>query len=167
MSSIDTVWIGDQPLVQLVLDASEAAILAEIADQFVQLLTDSPTDPAATGLFPAGYADPAAQAEFARFTHVELSERKVAAAQTVRDALRIPAAAPDAVVVELEPNAAWNWLTFFTDIRLVLAERLRASEGAEEHDLQQGVYDWTAYLQGALVDELSALLEAPGSLGIG
>lgn len=159
MSSVDTVWIGDQPLIRLSLEASEAGILAEIADQFVSLVTDTPDDPAAAALFPKGYADPAAQAEFSRFTHEDLNARKIAAATLVRDTLRldIPSteAEPDAVLVELETAAAWDWLTFFTDIRLVLAERMKASPDAEEHSLQKGLYDWTAYLQGAMVDELS------------
>lgn len=156
MSGIDTVWIGDQPLIRLSFDASEAAILAEIADQFVSLVTDTPDDPAAAGLFPKGYDDPAAQAEFSRFTHEDLSARKVTAATLVRDTLRTEAE-PDVVLVELEPDAAWDWLTFFTDIRLVLAERMSGAPDAEEHGLQQGLYDWTAYIQGAMVDELAGL----------
>lgn len=138
----------------MVFDANEAAVLAEVADQLVRLITDSPDDPAASVLFPIGYADPAAQAEFSRFTRSDLSERKVAAATGVRDAMRAPASA-DGVVVELEPSDAWGWLTFFTDLRLVLAERIRQSAGSEEHEIQQGLSDWAAYLQGAMVDELS------------
>ncbi|MFM6973846.1 MAG: DUF2017 family protein, partial [Agromyces sp.] len=114
-----------------------------------------PDDSAATQLFPAGYSDPAAQAEYSRYTRADLAERKMRSAQTVRDALLGPAA--DAVVVELTADTAWEWLTFLTDIRLVLAERLRNEPGAEERDLQQGLYDWTAYLQGAMVDELSQM----------
>ncbi|MGV1034157.1 MAG: DUF2017 family protein [Microbacteriaceae bacterium] len=162
MTGIDSEWIGDQPLLRLAFDSNEATILGEIADQFIRLVTDAPDDPAATGLFPNGYADPAAQAEFSRFTRTDLSERKIAAATAVRDALRGPEA--DGVVVSLEPTAAWEWLTFLTDIRLVLAVRLHEAEGEPEHELQRGVYDWAAYVQGAMIDELSAISGAESSL---
>ena len=160
MTGVDRVHDGDSSRVRVSFDRQEAEILSEVADQFITLVTDTPDDPAASKLFPDGYADPASQAEFSRYTRADLSERKVAAARTVRDALRGPSA--DAVVVELTPESAWDWLTFFTDIRLVLAERLRVSAGEDEHELQQGLYDWTAYVQGAIVDELSQIAE-PGS----
>ena len=162
MTAIERFTDGGGQFVRVAFDPHEAAILAEVAGQFIALVTDSPDDPAATQLFPAGYDDPAAQAEFSRYTRADLSERKVSAARAVRDALTGPSA--DAIVLELTPEAAWEWLTFLTDIRLVLAERLRASEGADEHDLQQGLYDWTAYLQGALVDELTDIRGGSSSL---
>lgn len=162
MTGIDRIRDGDIERVRLSFDTNEAEILAEVADQFVALVTDTPDDPAASQLFPNGYGDPAAQAEFSRYTRADLSERKVAAARSVRDALRGPVA--DAVVVELDAESAWEWLTFLTDIRVVLAERLQSSDGEAEHGLQQGLYDWTAYLQGALVDELSEIADVRPSL---
>lgn len=162
MSGIERITDGDGTRVRILFDAHEAAILSEVADQFVHLITDAPDDPAATQLFPNAYDDPSAQAEFSRYTRSDLSERKVSAARTVRDALRGPSA--DAIVVEVDQESAWQWLSFLTDIRLVLAERLRTSAGTEEHDMQQGLYDWTAYLQGAIVEELDAMMGDADSL---
>ena len=136
----------------MALEQQEAEILIELARQFLQLITDAPDDVAATQLFPAGYEDPAAQAEFSRFTRADLAERKTRAANAVVSALTGPTA--DGVVVELDGDSAWDWLTFFTDVRMVLAERMRGPADDSERALQQGLYDWTAYLQGTIVDAL-------------
>lgn len=158
MTAIDLVRDGGAAgAVRVAFDSQEAAILSDVADQFVRLVRDTPDDRAAAQLFPAGYEDPASQAEFSRYTHGDLSERKIAAAELVRDLLVGPES--DGVIVELDADDAWSWLTFFTDIRLVLAERLKHSDvESEEHAMQQGLYDWTAYLQGSIVDALSELL---------
>lgn len=156
MSAIDIVAEGDERRVRMLFDEHEAPILAEVAGQLARLLRDTPDDSAAVALFPRGYDEPTAQAEFSRFTHSELNERKIAAAEQVAAALAAESH-PDAVVVTLDAETAWTWLTFFTDLRLVLAERLRTDAQSEEHGLQQGLSDWAAYLQGSLVDALAEI----------
>lgn len=152
MSAVDI----EASRLRLLLDEHEAPILAELASQLMLMLRDTPDDPAAAVLFPVGYEVPSDQAEFSRYTHGELSERKLAAAQRVAAALSGPAA--DGVIVTLSVEEAWDWLTFLTDIRLVLAERLAETLGtAEDRHLQQGLFDWAAYLQGALVEALAEL----------
>ena len=142
------------------LDSQEAHILSEVARQLVQLLEDSPDDPAAQRLFPNAYEEAAAQAEYSRFTRAGLAERKLDAARTVIEALSdgegagIPNVDSEGEVerrVTISIDASWLWLTFFTDLRMVLAERMSADPDAEEHAMQQALYEWLAYLQDSLV----------------
>ncbi|HLP23201.1 MAG TPA: DUF2017 family protein [Microbacteriaceae bacterium] len=144
---------GSPGVVRLALEAAEVEILRELARQLSELLTSRPDDSAARALFPSGYADPAAQAEFDRFTRAELGERKVAAAGAIAEALDRTGA--DGVLIELDTERAWPWLTFLTDVRQVLAARLSEGGPPEEQSIQAALSDWAAYLQGALVDALS------------
>lgn len=160
MTAVERV---DADTIRLGFDAHEAAILAEVAGQLAALLASATGDSAEKVLFRNAYSDPAAQAEFSRFTRDDLSAQKVAAAETVRDALTLAPAVEESshegVIVELSTEQAWQWLTFFTDVRLVLSERIAQSVGntntSGDLELQQGIFDWAAYLQGVMVDELS------------
>ena len=157
MVAVEQIPGAEPARIRVAFELQEAEILSELARQFVRLVTDSPDDTAASQLFPAGYDDPAAQAEFSRFTRSDLSERKRSAANTVIGALAGPPA--DGVLLELTADSAWHWLTFCTDSRMVLAERIREGGESDEGALQQGLADWVAYLQGAMVE---ALMDAPG-----
>lgn len=157
MVAVETIDGAEPVHIRVALELQEAEILSELARQFVQLVTDSPDDAAASQLFPNGYDDPAAQAEFSRFTRADLSERKISAANAIISALTGPPS--DGVLLDLTADSAWNWLTFCTDIRMVLAERIREAGAPDETGLQRGLADWIAYLQGAIVE---AFMDAPG-----
>lgn len=134
-------------------DPAEAAVLANLAGQVVELLRDrngekasdpdplmadlgftgpahAPEDPVLQRLLPDAYRDsPDDAAEFRRFTETALTSAKVGNAQRLIDSLTAggfdPAAEnDDAVEVELDPDSAQAWLRSLTDIRLSLAVRL-------------------------------------------
>lgn len=132
-------------------DADEAGVLRDLAGEIAVLLTPVAegadpdlTDPAVARLLPSGYhEDEEAAAEFRRFTADGLSQRKIANARAVVDALQVPV--PDAdgatgataprrrlfpgpgihdVTVRLDEAAAQAWMRSLADIRLALAARL-------------------------------------------
>ena len=165
MSQIGLSGEGKNRVIELSFDESEANILRSVAEQLRDLISDWPDDPAAQRLFPAGYEDAEAQAEFSRFTRPGLAERKLAAANEViatlnpvPDDLAAGAQAADereTIVARIPLDRALPWLTFFTDVRLVLAQRLEAEPDAEEAPLQHGIFEWAASLQAALVESLA------------
>ncbi|HEU5224151.1 MAG TPA: DUF2017 family protein [Candidatus Lumbricidophila sp.] len=167
--------------VSLRFQAAEAALLSDLADQVdSMLLLGSPDDPALARLLPNAYPDDAeAQRDYARYTRSSLIESKRAAAQQVRDATApvgervstrsdasaavIPDGDADAadadVVVELDESDAWVWLTFLTDLRLILNERVGAIEEStpeqdQRDDYLSAAYDWAGYLQGSMLEVL-------------
>jgi hypothetical protein len=138
--------------VQVELPAHAAALLASLARQLVELLSDgeashpvdadpleamldfdspreAPQDPALLRLLPSAHRDDEdASAEFRRFTERALRDGKVADAMTVIDDLGeipddLPADAAD-FEFEIDADAARAWLRCLTDMRLTLAERL-------------------------------------------
>ena len=116
------------------------------------------TDPALVRLLPDAYPDdPAASAEFRRFTADGLAERKSANARIVIESL-----------AQRDGDDPWRsastrrrptaWLRAITDIRLVLGARLGIVQDGDEGDihdeesaLQRAVYDWLAGVQEFLV----------------
>jgi hypothetical protein len=138
--------------VQVELPPHAAALLASLARQLVELLSDgeasqpveadpleamldfdapreAPQDPALLRLLPDGHRDDEeAAAEFRRYTERSLRDGKIADAMTVIDDIgEIPDdLADDAADFEFEIDAAGAraWLRSFTDMRLTLAERL-------------------------------------------
>lgn len=149
--------------VSLRFQAAEAALLSDLADQVdSMLLLGSPDDPALARLLPNAYPDDAeAQRDYARYTRSSLIESKRAAAQLVRDATAsVGDGEQDAeVVVELDESDAWVWLTFLTDLRLILNERVGAIEAStpeqdERDDYLAAAYDWAGYLQGSMLEVL-------------
>lgn len=162
MSRVERV---DDGRLGIEFEPGEARILGSVAAQLVGLIRGMPSDPAAQRLFPNGYADAGEQAEFSRYTRVALEDRKAAAAEQVLGDLVAAGAevdpdiplSPDApqVAVVLDVETARPWLTFLTDVRLVIATRLAQDPEAQEAELQRGIYDWTAGLQGWLVEEIS------------
>ncbi|RZU63722.1 uncharacterized protein DUF2017 [Microterricola gilva] len=174
-SRSDLLASGGTRAVLLQFDEDEAEALASLAAQIESLLSE--TDPAApelTRLFPVAYSDDAsAAAEFARYTRPELQKRKIDAAVAVREAVEAASALgiDDERYthnIELGPDAVLPWLTFLTDLRLVLADSIgvdddgsipdaadaASEELAQLRELQHGVYDWAAFLQDSLVSAL-------------
>lgn len=134
--------------------------------------TTAPEDPVLQRLFPAAYDDSdeagaEAAADYRRFTEASLREGKAASAAAVIDALEeagLPTEiSEDGLVfdVELDDEAAEQWLRAFTDIRLALAVRLgveaddegRWADLADDDPRAQAyeLYQWLGYLQETLV----------------
>lgn len=174
----DPMASGDSGAVLLQLDDDEANALASLAGQVESLLSESdPASPALSRLFPVAYSDDAsAAAEFARYTRPELQKRKIDAAGSVREAVEAASALgiDDPRYghnIEIGPEALVAWLTFLTDLRLVLADSIEVADDgsipdagaaseelAQLRELQRGVYDWAAFLQDSLIGAVEAEL---------
>lgn len=135
----------------------EAAILANLVAQVVELIRDGapepasepsedslaaligsiesssepPEDPILARLFPDAYADDRESAgEFRRYTERGLRDAKVANARVVLESLGDPSYA-DRVTVDLGPEESQAWLRALTDVRLALGVRLEVEEDDE------------------------------------
>jgi hypothetical protein len=134
-----------------------------------------PTDPVLLRLFPDGYRDDDAAAEFRRFTERGLREAKAESAATVLASLDAVSAGDSAkedvskrekIRLRLDPAQAQSWLRTLTDLRLALGTRLGIEEGDEEvwEGLADGdprrhihdVYEWLGWVQETLVRALAA-----------
>jgi len=143
----------------------EAAQLAELITQFIELLADADTraDPALARLVPDAYRDdPAAAREFRRLTEADLLGRRVADAQAMRESLAsVASRATDAgssrrpVRLELDAAQSGAWMRTLAALRLVLASRLGIDdEDDHDDDPRFGVYDWLGYRLELLVQAL-------------
>ncbi|MWB97922.1 DUF2017 family protein [Agromyces seonyuensis] len=150
--------------VRLVLESEEAMLLAELADQVDSvLLLGTPDDPAVGRLLPNAYPDDAeAEAEYSRYTRGGLRDGKRQAAQIVRDATRNEQGHPTIEVV-LDEVEAWSWLTFLTDLRLILSERVGLGENGEPEDDDErddylrAAYEWAGFVQGSMLEVLDPM----------
>ncbi|UOE43248.1 DUF2017 family protein [Agromyces larvae] len=150
--------------VRLVLEAEEAMLLSELADQVDSvLLLGTEDDPALGRLFPNAYPDDAsASRDYTRYTRESLVDGKRQAAQSVRDATAAPGDR-GLVEIELDQSQAWGWLTFLTDLRLILAERVgvveEGSDDADESrdDYLRAAYEWAGFVQGSMLEVLDPM----------
>jgi hypothetical protein len=148
--------------VRLVLEAEEAMLLSELADQVDSvLLLGEDDDPALGRLLPSAYPDDAPAAhEFARYTRDSLVDGKRQAAQRVRDATAVDDDDDTVVQIELDQAEAWGWLTFLTDLRLILAERVGVIEEGDltadetRDDYLRAAYEWAGFVQGSMLEVL-------------
>lgn len=160
---------------RLTLSLVEAAHLADLIEQFTELLGDAVgservDDPAIARLVPDAYrGDPEAAAEFRRLTQGDLLARRRDEATVMLASLRAQEwslrledlAAGDAtadVEVALDEQAITAWLRTLTAVRLVMAVRLGidADDSDDLDDPRFGVYHWLGYrLDGLLqaIDE--------------
>nr|WP_223690150.1 DUF2017 family protein [Leifsonia poae] len=137
--------------------AAESAALADAARTGGQLLID----PALIRLLPDAYPDdPAASAEFRRYTTDGLAERKALNARIVIESLS--RAGTGRVEVRLDDAGSAAWLRTITDIRLVLGARLGIVQDGDEGDIHdegsallRAVFDWLAFVQDSLVVALT------------
>lgn len=134
-SRTDLLSSGGTTSLLLQLDADEADALSSLAAQVESLLSESDTgSPALSRLFPVAYSeDASAAAEFARYTRPGLQQRKVDAARTVREAVEAASGLglDDEQYthnVEISPEGLLPWLTFLTDLRLVLADSIDVAD---------------------------------------
>jgi hypothetical protein len=165
-------------LVVLEVSLLEAAHLAGMTRQFVELLDEADAevgadpaagaatrDPAIARLVPDAYPhDPEASEEFRRLTSPDLLARRRADAGIVLSSLSpdgtvLDPAALDhdtfatPVVITLDDEETAAWMRMLAALRLVLASRLGiASE--DDHDAEDprfGIYEWLGYrLEGLL-----------------
>ncbi|WP_353814490.1 DUF2017 family protein [Agromyces sp. SYSU T00266] len=151
--------------VRIVLETEEAMLLSELADQVDSvLLLGGDDDPALGRLFPSAYPeDREAAHDFTRYTRDSLVDGKRQAAQSVRDAT---ATERDAglVEIELDQAQAWGWLTFLTDLRLILAERVGVTDpdeaepaDDERDDYLRAAYEWAGIVQGSMLEVLDPI----------
>ncbi|MBS1697000.1 MAG: DUF2017 family protein [Actinobacteria bacterium] len=151
------------------LQSWEAPQLADLVDQFLDLLRDTETgsSPEAGGaspldrLTPTAYPqDAEASAEFADLTRAELLDRRAADARIVRTGLHGTAEGPAAelVVPAADVDA---WMRTLAALRLVIASLLGIdSEPAPDPDPADpriGVYEWLGYRLELLVEAAEAL----------
>lgn len=142
-SRTDLLSSGGTTSLLLQLDADEADALSSHAAQIESLLSESDTgSPALSRLFPVAYSDDAsAAAEFARYTRPGLQQRKVDAARTVREAVEAASGLglDDERYthnVEISPEGLLPWLTFLTDLRLVLADSIDVADDGSIPDAE-------------------------------
>ncbi|WP_432495146.1 DUF2017 domain-containing protein [Kineococcus gypseus] len=123
--------------------------------------TAPPEDEVLRRLLPDAYPDdPAAAAEFRRFTERGLRERKAAAARAVLASLE-PVEGQGGRV-QLDAEGARTWLGTLNDVRLALGTRLGVRDDEEPGPLEEedpqryawAVYDFTTHLQETLVRSL-------------
>ncbi|WP_022892504.1 DUF2017 family protein [Agromyces subbeticus] len=156
--------LGGGDGVRIVLETEEAMLLSELADQVDSvLLLGEADDPALGRLLPNAYPDDRDAAhDFTRYTRDSLVDGKRQAAQRVRDATAVEE--PGGVVqIELDQAEAWGWLTFLTDLRLILAERVGIVEedeaGSDESrdDYLRAAYEWAGFVQGSMLEVLDPI----------
>jgi hypothetical protein len=145
----------------------EAQVLRQCVAELAALLADhpDPDDPAVERLFPDVYPeDPAAAAEFRRFTESDLKAAKLDQAKTVLSDLLETGGE-----IRLADEKADLWLRALTDVRLALGTRLGVQDETDiETELddavgrnptsprvgQLSVYAYLTYLQESLVGAL-------------
>jgi hypothetical protein len=125
---------------------------------------ETPDDPALRRLLPDAHVDdPAAAAEFRRYTERNLRDGKVADASMVLTTLEaVDADDVDDVEFLLDGSQARAWMRCLTALRLTLAERLGVTaedeaywESLDEDDDRLPVYEiygWLGYLLESLID---------------
>lgn len=145
--------------VQVEIPAFSAVLIADLARQLIELLSDGeptgdagidpleelvrmdspreqPTDPALLRLLPDAHTDdPEMAAEFRRFTEQGLRMSKVSAAEVVVATIgEIDVDDPEQPTIEFEltPEEARAWMRCLTDLRLTLAARLDLAGGEAE-----------------------------------
>lgn len=167
------------------MEAAEAAVLARLAAELLELLgpgqppdpasadplaelvglppgdAPAPTDPALARLFPAAYSDdPEASREFRRYSQAELvAGKRVAAARVLDDVSPLVATGGR---LRLDHDGAWAWLSWLTDIRLVLGSRLGVTEDSyaervspeDPRAASLAVFGWLGWLQESLLSRL-------------
>lgn len=161
------------PTIILELAMLEAAHVAGLVDQFLELLHESGEeprldDPALARLVPDAYRDDTEAAQdFRDVTQQDLLGRRATDAELVLSTLRVDGhdlrpddldrtQAEETLTVALGPDEATAWLKTLAAIRLVLASRLGVVEedDHDETDPRFGIYDWLGFRLDGLVRAL-------------
>ena len=157
--------LGGGDGIRIVLETEEAMLLSELADQVDSvLLLGEADDPALGRLLPNAYPeDLEASEEFTRYTRESLVDGKRQAAQSVRDATAVDHPDDGVVQIELDQAQAWGWLTFLTDLRLILAERVGLDDDEDDADVEtrddylRAAYEWAGFVQGSMLEVLDPI----------
>jgi hypothetical protein len=157
--------LGGGEGIRIVLETEEAMLLSELADQVDSvLLLGEADDPALGRLLPNAYPeDLEASDEFTRYTRESLVDGKRQAAQSVRDATAVEHPDDGVVQIELDQAQAWGWLTFLTDLRLILAERVGLDDDEDDADVEtrddylRAAYEWAGFVQGSMLEVLDPI----------
>ena len=157
--------LGGGDGIRIVLETEEAMLLSELADQVDSvLLLGEADDPALGRLLPNAYPeDLEASDEFTRYTRESLVDGKRQAAQSVRDATAVELPDDGVVQIELDQAQAWGWLTFLTDLRLILAERVGLDDDEDDADVEtrddylRAAYEWAGFVQGSMLEVLDPI----------
>jgi hypothetical protein len=153
--------------VRIGLDPVEVTLFVSLVNDFLSLLEgagdesgpaepDGPADPVLERLFPAGYADAQAAAEFRALTRSALRDERVERAVASRDEL-----VAGGGQVSLDAQAGTRWIQVLNDLRLALGTRLEITED-DDHvvdpqapDAQaRTIYFWLTWMQDSLVQAL-------------
>jgi hypothetical protein len=141
------------------LPAPERTLLANLADQLRELLTETTDDPSVRRLFPTAYnEDPERDREYQQLVRDELLEKRLAALTTVEETL---------TVAELDEEQLSAWLSGLNDLRLVLGTRLDVGEELVDIDADDpdapayAVYEYLGFLLSEVVDALAEGLPEP------
>ena len=151
--------------VRIVLETEEAMLLSELADQVDSVLLLGGDDDPALG--PAAARTPTPTTRRARATSPGTPARASSTAsgrRRSRCAMRPATERGSGLVeIELDQAQAWDWLTFLTDLRLILAERVGVvDEDADEADEQRddylrAAYEWAGIVQGSMLEVLDPM----------
>lgn len=149
--------------IRLPMQSIEAQHLAELVEQFLDLLreTELGADAALNRLTPAAYPEDAdASAEFADATSAELLDRRAADAHVVQHGLASRGEDPDVRdELVLAPSEVDAWLRTLAALRLVIASRLGIEDdpAPDPEDPRLGVYEWLGYRLDLLVEAADEL----------
>jgi hypothetical protein len=146
---------------ELRIPVDERELLRSLGPQLRSVLTnaaepDSEPDDAVARLFPVAYPeDEDRQTEYRLLAHDELRESHLGA-------LAVLEATADAD--RLDEDQLGAWMRAVNDVRLVLGTRLGVTEDGDERPYSArdprapafAVYDYLTYLQGEIIEALSA-----------
>jgi len=142
---------------ELRIPAEERDLLRSLGPQMrVVLSQGGERDEAVDRLFPVAYpTDEDRQTEYRLLVHDELLESHLGALAVLEET---------ADADRLDPDQLSAWMRAVNEVRLVLGTRLDVSEEGDERDFGPqdpraaafAVYDYLTYLQGEIIDALSA-----------
>ena len=139
--------------VRLILDPMETQLLRQLIEEFSGLLGTGRTDrgdPVYDRLFPSAYELPKDEAAYRELIGNDLEQHKLAAAQTVHDAL-----GKRKTDVTIEDDDFETWIQHLTDLRLALGTRLEIDEPRMEAEIDPSdpdaqamfVLHWLGFVQ--------------------
>lgn len=136
------------------LEPYEVELLRGLVGDVVTIVRDDDaTNVVTRRLFPDASPDPETAADVRDLIHDDLREAKLANARAMLESL------PENGDVDLDADAAEQWLAALNDLRLAVGTAIGVTEDMErdDEDPAHHVYDWLTFLQESLVDAVSAV----------
>lgn len=137
------------------LSADERDLLRGLGPRMREVLTDE-ADPVRQRLFPVAYPDDDdRQTEYRLLAHDELLESHLGALAILEETVDAD---------RLDADALTAWMRALNEVRLVLGTRLEITEDGDERPADRddpeaqafAIYDYLTYLQGEIIEALSA-----------